>query len=64
MSILRHCITLTSSSLQNKMPEPTHDINKMVITVNKMVMYINWFMDLCDDIMMMDMTLMILSCVL
>ena len=42
------------------MPEPTHDINNMVMTVNKMVMYINWLTELYNYVRMIVMTVMIL----
>ena len=44
------------------MPEPTHDINKMVMGMNKIVMYINEMMELYDDTSIMVMTLITLLC--
>ena len=42
------------------MPELMNDIDNMVMTINKMMMYINWLTELYNDIRMVVMTLMIL----
>ena len=56
------CLYLDNAlhSQQNKMPEPIPDINKIVRTMDKMMMYINWLGELHDGIGMMVMTLMVL----
>ena len=45
------------------MPEPVHDIKNMVLTMDKMMMYINWLTELYNAIRMMVITLMTLLCV-
>ena len=45
---------------KQKCLKPMHDIDNMVMTMTKMVIYINWLMELYNDIRMLVMTLMVL----